>query len=597
MNKEAITLLKNEEQLLPLKQLDKKSIAAIAIGSFAGNPFHKTLELYGNITCFNVESASELAKLSENLTGFNTIIVSVHSNKSYNSQVIKNMLGDRENMLVFFSSPYKLSNYNSIIKNANAIVMAYENTDYAQEFAAQALFGGNDMAGKLPVSVKLLYKEGRGYETEKTRLSYGLPEDAGIPSSKFDSIESIVEEGIAEQAFPGCQILIAKDGVVIYNRSFGAFEYGKFRFVTGTDIYDIASMTKASATLPAIMKLYDEKFVTLQQPLSRFVPALRATGKDDVTIREALLHETGLPAFLPYYMPAIDPKSYQGKLYNNTPSDIYTARLDENTYGRTDYKFRPDLISKTPKTGYPLQIADNLYVNKSYKDTIVQAIAHAKLRPRKNYLYSCLNFILLKEAVEYVAATDLNTFLQNNFYRKLGAVTTTFNPLNKFDKGRIAPTEKDDFLRKQLLQGYVHDEGAAFMGGIGGNAGLFSNANDLAKLYQMWLNEGEYGSERYLSKETCRLFTTAKSAISRRGLGFDKPDMNNDRLNPCSLHAPASVYGHTGFTGTCFWLDPENELIYIFLSNRVYDSRTHKNLMILNIRTRIQDEIYKAIGR
>ncbi|MDR1809415.1 MAG: serine hydrolase, partial [Prevotella sp.] len=206
-------------------------------------------------------------------------------------------------------------------------------------------------------------------------------------------------------------------------------------------------------------------------------------------------------------------------------------------------------------------------------------------------------FILLKEAAEYIAASDLNTFLQNSFYRKLGAVTTTFNPLNKFDKSRIAPTEKDDFIRKQLLQGYVHDEGAAFMGGIGGNAGLFSNANDLAKLYQMWLNMGEYGGERYLSKETCRLFTTAKSATSRRGFGFDKPDMNNERLNPCSPHTPASVYGHTGFTGTCFWLDPDNNLIYIFLSNRVYDSRTHKNLMTLNIRSRIQEEIYKAIGK
>jgi CubicO group peptidase (beta-lactamase class C family) len=597
MNREAITLLKNEEQELPLKQLDKKSIAAIAIGSSTGNPFHKMLELYGNITCFKVDGADELAKLSENLIGFNTIVVSVHGNKSYNSLAIKNMLGDRENVLVFFSSPYKLSNYGNIIRNANAIVMAYENSDLAQEYAAQALFGGAGMTGKLPVSVKALYKESAGNETGKTRLSYGLPEDVGIPSYKLDSIEYIVKEGIAAEAFPGCQILIAKDGVVIYNRSFGTFEYGKNRPVAHTDIYDIASMTKASATLPAIMKLYDEKLMTLQQPLSRFVPALRTTDKESITIREALLHETGLPSFLPYYLPAINPKSYQGRLYGNTQTDVYTAQLDENTYGRTDYQFRHDLISTTPKIGYTLQIADHLYANKSYKDTIVYSIAHAKLRPRKNYMYSCLNFILLKEAVEHVAATDLNTFLQNNFYRKLGAVTTTFNPLNRFDKSRIAPTERDDFLRKQLLQGYVHDEGAAFMGGVGGNAGLFSNANDLAKLFQMWLNKGEYGDERYLSKETCRLFTATKSAISRRGLGFDKPDMNNDRLNPCSLQAPASVYGHTGFTGTCFWIDPDNNLIYIFLSNRVYDSRTHKNLMTLNIRSRIQDEIYKAIGK
>jgi beta-glucosidase-like glycosyl hydrolase/CubicO group peptidase (beta-lactamase class C family) len=595
MNMEAITLLKNEEQELPLKQLDKKSIAAIAIGGSDENPFHKTLKLYGNITCFNLGGADELAKLRKELIGFNTIIVSVHGNKSYNTQAIKKMLENRENIFVLFSTPYKLSHYNAVVETANAVVMAYENTDLAQEFAAQALFGGIGMTGKLPVSIKSSYKNGYGIETKKTRLSYGLPEDVGILSCKLDSIETIVEEGIAAEAYPGCQVLVAKDGVVIYNRSFGTFEYEKSRPVTNSDIYDIASMTKATATLPAIMKLYDQKLLTLKQPLSRFVPALKSTDKANITIREALLHETGLPSFLPYYIPAINTHSYQGRLYGNKQSDIYTAQLDDNTWGRTDYKFFPHLISTTPKTDYTLQIADKLYAHKSYNDTIIYAIARAKLRPKKNYLYSCLNFILLKEAVEYVAATDLNTFLQNAFYRKLGAVTTTFNPLNRFNKNRIVPTEKDDFLRKQLLQGYVHDEGAAFMGGIGGNAGLFSNANDLAKLFQMWLNKGEYGDERYLSEETCRLFTTAKSAKSRRGLGFDKPDMDNDRRNPCSLQAPASVYGHTGFTGTCFWIDPDNSLIYIFLSNRVYDSRTHKNLMTLNIRTRIQDKLYEAI--
>ncbi|MDR1809604.1 MAG: serine hydrolase, partial [Prevotella sp.] len=386
MNREAITLLKNEEHELPLKQLDRKSIAAIAVGSSVGNPFHKTLELYGNVTCFAVNGADELAKLNEKLTGFNSLIISVHGNKSYNNQAIKNILVGRENVLVFFSSPYKLSNYGSIVRSANAVVMAYENTVWAQEYAAQAIFGGNSMEGKLPVSLKPLYKEDSGNKTEKSRLAYGLPEDVGISSHRFDSIEVIVKEGIAAQAFPGCQVLVAKDGIVIYNRSFGDFEYRKSRAVANTDIYDLASMTKASATLPAIMKLYDEKLITLQQPLSRYVPALKTTDKAGITFREALLHETGLPAFLPYYQPAINPKSYQGRLYSNAQSDVYTAQLDENTWGRTDYRFRPDLISTTPKTGYTLKIADNLYAHKSYKDTLVYSIARAKLRPRKNYL-------------------------------------------------------------------------------------------------------------------------------------------------------------------------------------------------------------------
>lgn len=205
--------------------------------------------------------------------------------------------------------------------------------------------------------------------------------------------------------------------------------------------------------------------------------------------------------------------------------------------------------------------------------------------------------MLLKEVVEDVAKTDLNTYVQNNFFERLGAVTTTYNPLTKFKKDRIVPTEKDDFLRKQLLRGYVHDEGAAFMGGIGGNAGLFSNANDLAKLYQMWLNHGTYGGEHYLSEKTCRLFTGTKSSNSRRGLGFDKPEIRTNKSGPTSLSTPASTYGHTGFTGTCFWIDPDNNLIYIFLSNRVNEKRTHTNLSKLKIRERIQEEIYKAMRK
>ena len=595
MNEKAITLLKNEVQLVPFKHLDKKSIAAVSIGGSLKNPFHETLKLYGDVTCFSVNDAASLTPLKKNLEKFNTIIVSIHSSKNYNTQAIKNIIGEKKSVLVLFSTPYKLSNYNSIVKKSDAVVMAYENTDYAQEYAAQAIFGGNAINGRLPVSVSPFFKEGDGVETEKTRLSYGLPEDVNMLSDKLNGIDAIVKEGIAAQAFPGCQVLIAKDGVVIYNRSFGTFEYNKDRLVTNADIYDIASVTKVSATLPAIMKLYDEKKIALRDPLSKFVPVLGETDKKTITIREALLHETGLPSFLAYYLPAINQKSYIGRLYSNINSGVYTAKLDENTWGRTDYKFKPTLISYTHKPNFNLRVSEHLYANNSYKDTIVQLVADAKLRPRKNYLYSCLNFILLKEAVEHVSKTDLNTFLQVNFYGKLGAVTTTFNPLSKFDKSKIAPTENDSFLRRQLLQGYVHDEGAAFMGGVGGNAGLFSNANDLAKLYQMWLNNGKYGGDVFLSPETCRLFTTAKSATSRRGLGFDKPDMRNNKLSPCSPQTPVSTYGHTGFTGTCFWVDPDNNLIYIFLSNRVYDSRTHKNLMALNIRTRIQEEIYNAL--
>lgn len=597
LNEEAITLLKNEDKIVPLKSLDKKKIAAVSLGAPHNSPFQMTLRLYGDVTCFNAMSIAELKKLQPELNQYNTILVSVHSNRVFSSDDIQSVVKGKNSVITFFTSPYSISRFNNVIKNTDAVVLAYENTPFAQEYAAQAIFGGTNISGKLPVTVRGLYAVGDGIDTEKTRLGYNLPEEVGIKSSDLDQIEAIVKEGIAQQAFPGCQVLIAKDGVVIYNQSFGSFEYNQAQAVTNEDLYDLASMSKASGTIPAIMKLYDEKKITLQSPLSKYVPQLRDTDKENLTIRQALFHETGLPSIIQYYMPAIDTDSYEGRLISYKPLDSYPALIDNGAWARTDFKYKSNLISDVPKPGFSKRISENLYISDSYQDTILYRIAESKLRPNKSYLYSCLNFMLLKEVVEQVSDSDLNTFLQNNFYRKLGAVTTTYNPLTKFDKNMIAPTEQDDFLRKQLLQGYVHDEGAAFLGGISGNAGLFSNANDLAKLYQMWLNLGSYGGEKYLSKETTRLFTTTKSPNSRRGLGFDKPDPRNNRLSPTAPQAPISVYGHTGFTGTCFWIDPDNNMIYIFLSNRVNPSRTHKKLMTLNIRPRIQSVIYNAMNK
>jgi len=595
LNEKAITLLQNSEETIPLKKLDERKTAVVSIGSGSKNSFHTALRLYDNVTVFNAPNSSSLASIKSKLAGYNTVIVSLHSNKGFSNADLQNIIEGKNSIVTFFVSPYNMAGFGSALKNADAVIMAYENTRFAQEYAAQAIYGGNPVSGRLPVSVKGLYEEGTGIDTERNRLSYNLPEELGIPSYKFDPIDTIVAEGIAEEAFPGCQVLVAKDGVVIYNRSFGTFEYDKKKEVTNEDLYDIASMTKASATVPALMKLYDEKKIALQEPLSKYVSQLKNTDKNKITVREALYHETGLASFLQYYLPAIDRNSYPGRLIAYKETDGYSAMIDKGAWARTDFKYKPNLVSHESKPGFTKQIAEGLFVSDVYNDTIVQLIANSKLRPKKNYLYSCLNFMLLKEVVEDVSDKDLNSFLQENFYGKLGAWSTTYNPLTKFEKEMIVPTERDNFLRKQLLQGYVDDEGAAFLGGISGNAGLFSNANDLAKLYQMWLNGGIYGGERYLSEATVNLFTKTKSPSSRRGLGFDKPDMVNSRKSPTPPQTPASVYGHTGFTGTCFWVDPDNNLIYIFLSNRVNESRTHKNISSLNIRPRIQNVIYNAI--
>jgi beta-glucosidase-like glycosyl hydrolase/CubicO group peptidase (beta-lactamase class C family) len=596
LHRDAMTLLKNEKDAIPLKNLDKRKIAAISVGAIANNTFHTTLKKYGDIMSFNVATAAELSNLKKVLEPYNTLIISVHSTKANANTAIRDISKGKEAILAFFLPPYAMSAYSNSIKEADAVILGYENTELVQDYAGQAIFGGNDVNGKIPVTVKGVFSKGDGINTKKVRLSYGLPESVGIPSDRLKGIDTIVSESIKEKAFPGCQVLIVKDGIVIYNKPYGSFTYAESRKVNDTDIYDLASMTKASATVPAIMKLYDDSKIKLNTTLSTYVPVLKGTDKAGITVRDALLHETGLSPFLAYYMDAINTKSYNGKLFSYRKTATHTAMFDETTWVRPDFKFKSHMVSTTPKAGFR-PLADKMYISESYQDTLVNAIVKSKLRARKTYLYSCLNFMLLKEAVENITKEDMNTYLQDKFFMKLGATTTTYNPLTKFDKSRIAPTERDDFLRKQLLQGYVHDEAAAFLGGISGNAGLFSNANDLAKLYQMWLNKGVYGGERYLSEKTCQLFMGTKSSTSRRGLGFDKPETRTNKSSPTAFSAPASTYGHTGFTGTCFWVDPDNDLIYIFLSNRVFEKRTHKKLMENNVRERIQEEIYKAMRK
>ena len=420
-----------------------------------------------------------------------------------------------------------------------------------------------------------------------------MPEEVRINSSSLENIEHIALEGVRQRAYPGCQILIAKDGVVIYEREFGNLNYGDNRDVTSETVYDLASVTKASATLPAIMKLYDEKEIALQDNIGKYVKETKGSDKENIRIRTLLLHESGIVAFIPYYTTAIDKNSYTGSLFGQR-SQIYNAKY-AGAWGRTDYKFHSDLISSKPSEIFYMPVANNIYASDKMSEALLKEIITTPLSNKGKYRYSCLNFMLLKEAIESISGLDLNTYTRINFFDKLGSRSTTYLPLRFLQDDVIAPTENDPFFRKQHLTGYVHDEGAALFGGVSGNAGLFSNANDLAKLYQMWLNGGEYGDERYLSEETIKLFTTTKSSVSRRGLGFDKPDPRNSRTSPTSPGTPVEVYGHTGYTGTSFWIDPTNDIIYIFLSNRVSPSRSPNRLSSLEIRERIQEELYKAI--
>lgn len=598
LNEEAITLLKNEGGLLPLKQLDKKKIAALSIGDGTGNEFQKMLGRYDSVACFSIgrnATADQVQGVYKKLEKYDVVICGIHTVRIPEHPALRELAARKELVYVFFTLPYFCKSYQSSIQKARAVVMAYEGTPLAQQYAAQALFGGIAVRGKLPVSIPSLYPAGTGIATEKTRLGYHAPEEVGLNPERLEVIASIVEEGLEQKAYPGCQVLVAKGGMVVYDRSFGYFDYDRKQAVDENSVYDLASSSKAAGTLLAVMKAYDEKKFTLNNKISDFIPELKDSDKKNLTVKELLYHQSGLTPTINFYLKAIDKESYKGSLYSNVKNPAHPVRFDAKTYVRNDFTFLPGLVSDKKKPGFTTEVARDLYLHDSFKDTIIREIKDSRLGVRGKYKYSCINFILLKMMVERQMRQPMDRLLHDMFFSRLGAWRTGYNPLHILDTVQVVPTEYDGFIRRQLLRGYVHDEAAAFQGGVSGNAGLFSNAGDLAKVLQLYLNQGRYGGEDYLSPETSRLFTQSKSPTCRRGLGFDKPASGGGKSSPCGNLAPASVYGHTGFTGTCFWVDPDNDLLYIFLSNRVNPTRANSKLSALDIRSRIQDAIYKAI--
>lgn len=598
LHAEAITLLKDDSNLLPLQRLDQKQISVVSVGAISRNSFLNTMEKYQAQTQFvmSANSSKEVQdKILRDTRSANLLILGVHSNKEAELSFIRRLCEGRNYVLVIFQSPYRMSSMKSLIANASGVILAYEDSELAQEFAAQLIYGGIEAKGSLSVSVPGIFEVGAGIKRPQTRLGYVMPEQASMDYAKLLKIDQIIEEGIAEQAFPGCQVLVAKNGNIVYQKSFGYFDYSNNRKVEDNDIYDLASITKVAATVPALMKVRDTHQVLTNHKLGRYIPELRATDKDQITIRSALFHESGLQAGYPFYRMAIELDSLNAPLMKGVKDANYSLQIDQKMWVHKDYRFKPEIVSPSKGDHFSIQVSNTIFLNNSFSDSILWKINSLPLKNKGRYNYSCLNFVLLRKAVENITQKSFDSFLTEQFYAPLGASTMTFNPLDRLDHTQIAPTENDFFLRKQLLKGLVHDELAAFSGGVEGNAGLFSNSGDLAKLLQMMLNEGEYGGERFITSETARLFTTTKSAKSRRGLGFDKPNTTNPNNSPTCVQASALTYGHTGFTGTSFWVDPENNLVYIFLTNRVYPHRWNKKLMSGNYRTRIQSAIYDSI--
>ncbi|MEG2555160.1 MAG: glycoside hydrolase family 3 N-terminal domain-containing protein [Odoribacter sp.] len=604
--KESITLIKNNDSLLPLKRLDTLRIASINFGEKEINHFQRTLCRYSNVSHFNIEdelSEEDVNNWKKKLKAYNCIILynnacSNSSNKEFgysaSLRLLIQKLSDKRIILCHPRIPYGLSKYINL--PIDAILLTYENHLYAQQYAAQGIFGGIAINGKLPVSINPQYSVGKGIQTQKTRLGYETPEMCGIATNKLSRIDSLCEMAIRTQATPGCQVLIAKDGKIFYNKAFGYHTYKKEVVNSIDDIYDIASVTKITSTLPGIMKLYDNREICLDAHLSDYYPPLEKTDKKDITVKEVLCHNAGLKTFLPLFSDAIDKKSMQGKLFTSQKTANNTLRLKDHLYMNLNYHFKDSTIAITPKPGYKY-IVPGLYMFPKYQDSIINTILQTPLSTKKEYAYSDLGFILLKFAIENMTGKTLDQYCKEEFYHKLGMYDTDFQASERLNKEHIVPSCVDKLYRKIEISGSVHDPTAAMLGGIAGHAGLFSTAEDLAKMLEMYLNKGSYGGEYYFSPTTIDTFSTKNDAFpqNRRGLGFDKPEADSTKVSPSCSCAPLSSYGHTGFTGIMVWCDPTNHLLYLFLSNRTYPDEFNNKLSEENIRTKIQDIIYKAI--
>jgi beta-N-acetylhexosaminidase len=399
-------------------------------------------------------------------------------------------------------------------------------------------------------------------------LKYGLPIEVGINADSLNIVDSIVEFSIKDKATPGCQVLCAKSNVVFYHKAFGYHTYDSIQEVQIDDIYDIASITKIAATTLALMKLYDKHEFDAEVRLSDIICDLDTTDKKDILIDDVLMHQAGLKAWIPFYRKTINNDSIYNILYSRYLNDTFSIKLH-----------------------------DSLYLITSYRDSIYKAILDTTLRDTNDYLYSDLGFYLLKEGIECISQESFDDYLSKTFYQPMGLNTLGFNSINYYPFEKIVPTENDTVFRKQIVKGYVHDPGAAMLGGIGGHAGLFSNANDLAKLMQMLLNNGRYGEMQYLENETIKKFTSCVDCdINRRALGFDKPELNPEKEGPVFKGISGKSFGHSGFTGTLVWADPEQEIVYVFLSNRTFPDATNFKLVKNNIRTEIMKAFYNAIS-
>ncbi|NJY61448.1 serine hydrolase [Salinimicrobium sp. CDJ15-81-2] len=578
----SLTVLKNERNVMPVQGLDSLRIASVSFGTMRKTEFQETLDLYAGMTHFNLPvNASEIMvkTLRDQLENYDLVISGIHDFSKFPRntlrlnedvlQLIKDLASKDNSVFAFFKNPYVLNKIDGI-EDAAALVVAYQDSKETQEVAAQLIFGGIGANGKLPVSVGEKFKAGEGLEVKGgIRFSYTLPEAVGMDSEILHKrIDSLMKLAMEMKATPGAQILVARDQKVIFHKAYGEHSYFDTIKVKKDDIYDLASVTKISASMAALMELHEQGKFQLDGTLADHLPLFKKSNKADIPFSDILTHQARFQPWIPFW---------------------------KNTF-KKDGSYKRRTFKETASEDYPIKIREGMYLHKDYPDKIVEAIKDSPLREKKEYVYSDFFFILAPRVVESRTELAFPEFLQQNFYRPLGATSVGFNP--QLSPYKIVPTEHDFMFRQEPIHGTVHDEGAIMLGGVSGHAGLFANANDLAKLLQMYLNGGEYGGKRYLERETLQKFTetTFPESDNHRALGFDKPYYNDKgESRNTAQDASAASFGHTGFTGIMVWMDPRQDLLYIFLSNRVHPTRDNPRLYSLNTRTEIHQVLYDAI--
>ena len=575
--KNSMTIIKNNKKTLPIQDLKKyENIAYVAMGDDHGDKFLETLNKYSKIQKVSSDNLNELINTLED---FDLVIVGFHKSNTHpwksfefsNQELVWLHEISRKNttILSVFASPYSLLNIKSF-NNLESVLVAYQNSEISQVISAQTIFGAIEANGKLPVSIKNEFPVGTGIQTKKIqRLQYSIPESVGMSSQKLAKIDSVAALVLEEKMSPGLQVLVARKGVVVYEKSFGFHTDKKKIEVNNSDVYDVASLTKILASLPMLIKAEEENKIALSSTVRKILPKFKKSNKDTLTVREILSHYGQLKAWIPFY------KLTQDSLTQKNLKNFYSSKKSNN---------------------FTIKVAEDLYLNSSFKDSIFKQIRDAEQREKPGYKYSDLGYYIFKEALEKKYKKELDILVDEEFYKPLGANRMSYLPLSKFKKSSIIPSEKDNYFRNQLLHGYVHDMGAAMLGGVGGHAGLFSNSNDIAKMMQLYLQKGFYGGKRYFDSETFDKFNKRYYSDKkvRRGLGFDKPQLDSTVMATCGCVSEES-FGHSGFTGTYTWADPVSEIIYVFLSNRVFPTMENYGLVKENIRTKIQQIIQEAI--